>query len=96
VFKEVSFLEKQGYRVIPLVKVVPDAIAIKGDNLRVYAVEVERGVKEHIDFEKYSQTKCYDDVIWIIERIVHHGGHYKEQMDKLKKSFQNIIVRESV
>ena len=59
--EEVAKLEAQGFRCIPLVKVLPDAIAIKDG--KVYAVELETFSP---DYDKYQKVDFYDDVIWIV------------------------------
>lgn len=57
--------EKKGYRFIPLVKVTPDAILIKGN--KVIAVELENKTP---NYYKYKLTgKFYDDIIWIVKKI---------------------------
>jgi erythromycin esterase-like protein len=54
-------MSNQGFRVIPLLGVLPDGIAIKDG--KVYAVELETTSP---DYRKYSVTHAYDDVIWIV------------------------------
>jgi hypothetical protein len=55
--------EKQGYRFIPIVHRIPDAILVK-DN-RVFALEVERQGPGSADLTKYENWPFYDDIIWI-------------------------------
>lgn len=66
-FKELMILkkdfERKGFRFIPLVKVIPDAIAIK-DN-KIFAIELEHKIPR---YEKYDGTQGFDDVIWIIKK----------------------------
>ncbi len=64
---QAKILEKQGYKVVPITNVIPDIIAIQGDNIRVFAVEVERGKPNH---HKYTDDikKWFDDIIWILLR----------------------------
>ena len=64
IIEEKEELEKQGFRVIPLCKVIPDLIAIK-DNL-IFAIEVEY---QKPNYNKYTPEfrKFYDDIIWIIK-----------------------------
>lgn len=59
-------LEEQGFRCIPITHVIPDIIAVKGDNIKVFAVEVEHNRKNHV--KKYSENikSYFDDIIWII------------------------------
>ena len=67
ILKEIPELEKQGFRCIPIGKVIPDIIAIK--NGKVYAVEVEYG--RHPNYSKYNDVKKYfDDIIWIIRNPI--------------------------
>ena len=58
-------MEEQGFRCIPLGKVIPDIIAIK-DN-KIFAVELEYGKP---NYDKYTSNiqHFFDDVIWIIKR----------------------------
>lgn len=66
-FKELLILkkdfEKRGFKFIPLVKVIPDAIAIK--NNKIFAIELEHKTPR---YEKYDRTQGFDDVIWIIKK----------------------------
>lgn len=61
-FSELKNLEKQGYKCIPIVKPLPDIIAIK-DN-KVFAIEVEFG---KIEPKRYDGVTYFDDIIWIKE-----------------------------
>lgn len=54
-------MKSQGFRVIPLLGVLPDGIAIKDG--KVYAVELETNSP---NYRKYSIAHAYDDVIWIV------------------------------
>jgi len=56
-------LKAKGFRCIPLIKPIPDVIAIKGDNLEVYAVEVIHTVDPKVIEQKYKKVPWYDDVI---------------------------------
>ncbi|RKX44051.1 MAG: hypothetical protein DRP27_07375 [Thermotogae bacterium] len=69
--EELKKFERQGYRCIPLIKVIPDAIVIKDG--KVYAVELET---DHPDFDKYHNLKVnpYDDVIWIMKSYKKRRG----------------------
>lgn len=61
-------LKKGGHRVI-LLDIPgyprPDLIAIKGDNIKVYAVEIESGYIPPWKLEKYDDISFYDDIIWV-------------------------------
>ena len=65
ILKEVVELEKQGFRCIPIGKVVPDIIGIKDG--KVFAIEVEY---HQPHYEKYTDDirKYFDDIIWIIKK----------------------------
>lgn len=60
-------MEEQGFRCIPIGKIVPDLIAIKGDNLKIFAVEVESG-KGVPNYNKYDNVSFFDDIIWKVVR----------------------------
>lgn len=61
---EVKILEQQGFKCIPIGKVIPDIIALKDG--KVYAVEVEYS---RPNYDKYSDDikSRFDEVIWIIK-----------------------------
>lgn len=63
ILQEIPELEKQGFKCVPIGRVIPDIIGLK--NGKVYAIEVERG---NPNYSKYTEEikKFYDDVIWII------------------------------
>lgn len=63
---EVAELEKQGFRCIPITRVIPDIIAIKEG--KVYAVEVEYKTP---NYDKYTDEvkNRFDDVIWILRKF---------------------------
>jgi hypothetical protein len=65
ILEQTKILEKEGFRCIPVGKVIPDIIAIKNNN--IFAIEVEKG-KPH--WEKYTDDvrKYFDDIIWILLR----------------------------
>lgn len=65
ILDEIPELEKQGFRCIPIGKVIPDIIAIKDD--KIFAVEVERGTP---NYAKYTDVikNYYDDIIWILRK----------------------------
>lgn len=58
-------MEQQGFRCIPIGKVVPDIIALK-DN-KVFAVELEY---QKPNYNKYTDDikHFFDDIIWVIKR----------------------------
>lgn len=66
-FKELLVLkedfEKRGFKFIPLVKIIPDAIAIKEG--KIFAVELEHKIPR---YEKYNNQQGFDDIIWIIKK----------------------------
>ena len=68
VLEEARKWEDQGFRYIPLIEVLPDAIAIDFKRGKVYAVEIElQGKLEK--FHKYDDIVFFDDVHWIrVER----------------------------
>jgi hypothetical protein len=73
IMNEVYNLEKQGFRCIPIGRVIPDIVAIK-DN-KVYAIEVE--YKRVPDYDKYDRKdlkKYYDEIMWIIKNKQHNYG----------------------
>jgi AbrB family looped-hinge helix DNA binding protein len=78
VMKVWQSLNSKGFHTIPLVRPIPDLIAIKGDNLRVFAVEVEMPYKnqtQHDDKMKlYKGASWFDDVMLIVpERRMETG-----------------------
>ena len=66
ILQKAKELEAEGYRVIPITNVIPDIIAIKGNE--VVAVEVEYGYAPN--FAKYQDgfEKHFDAVIWELHR----------------------------
>ena len=79
VIQHCAEFEGQGFRCIPLLKhsVLPDIIAIK--DLKIYAIEVERG---RLDPRKYENVFCYDDIIWI---LYPNGRRCRNGMPKVRK-----------
>ncbi len=63
ILQEIPELEKQGFKCIPITKVIPDIVAIK-DN-KVFAIEVEY---QKPNYDKYTDIKHYDDIIWILRK----------------------------
>lgn len=65
ILNEIPELEKQGFRCIPIGKVIPDIIGIKDG--KVYATEVEY---DNPRYDKYTDDirKYYDDIIWILRK----------------------------
>ena len=65
VLEQIDELTKQGFRCVRLSKAIPDVIAVKGQNVKVFAVEVERYKART---EKYTDDvrKYYDDILWFI------------------------------
>ena len=63
ILKQIKIFEEQGFKcILTDFKPIPDFIAIKGENIKVYAVEVDSGRPRP---EKYQNTQIYDDVFWI-------------------------------
>jgi endogenous inhibitor of DNA gyrase (YacG/DUF329 family) len=59
-------LEEEGFKVIPIDTTgfpLPDLIAIKGENVRIYGVEVTQGKPE---FGKWDLKHPFDDIWWIL------------------------------
>jgi len=65
IIKEAEELKKQGFRIIPLIDVFPDIIAIKDG--KIFAVEVEYGKP---NYNKYTDEirQYFDDIYWIIRK----------------------------
>lgn len=61
---EVEKLKAQGFRVIPITRVIPDMIAIK-DN-QVYAIEVEYNQPNYKKYRNETMKSRYDAVMWIL------------------------------
>lgn len=70
ILKEVQLLEKRGYTCVPVGhRVTPDIIAVKGDNIKITAVEVEYGKPNYPKYSKEIQQN-YDDIIWILRNSI--------------------------
>lgn len=67
ILDEAAILEQQGYRVIPITKVIPDIIAIKDG--KVIAFEVEYKRVNNPNTAKYTDDikKYFDDVVWLLK-----------------------------
>ena len=69
ILQEIPELEKQGFRCIPIGKVIPDIIAIKIENGKLFiaGVEVEYGKP---NTSKYTPEirRYFDDIYWIIRK----------------------------
>jgi hypothetical protein len=63
ILKEIPELEKQGFRCIPIGKVIPDIIAFKDG--KVFAIEVEYGNPKYDKYDEETR-RYFDDIIWII------------------------------
>jgi len=66
ILKEIPKLEKQGFRCIPIGKVIPDIIAIKENE--IYAIEIERNKPDYKKYDKDDYRKYFKDIIWIIKK----------------------------
>jgi len=72
--KVMEELAAQGFRVVPvgLTNIgypVPDLVAIRGENIKVFAVEVDTRKPTTTKLKKYDGFPFYDDIIWVISRI---------------------------
>lgn len=69
ILKEINLLQQQGFRCVPVHWKTPDIVAIKGDNLKIFAVEVSDGIFG-MDIDKYPDElrRFYDDIVWIVYR----------------------------
>jgi transposase-like protein len=81
--KVLAEFQQKGYRCIPIMNVVPDAILIKGDNAKVYAFEFERRTHD-ISPEKYEGVTWFDDIIWVIDKSEFTPRSLKSTLNKLK------------
>jgi len=64
ILKEIPELEKQGFKCIPIGKVIPDIIAIK--NGKIYAIEIEYQKPNYLKYNKDNYKGYFEDVIWIL------------------------------
>jgi len=73
ILKETDNLRNQGFRCIPIGKVIPDIIAFKDS--KIYAIEVEC---DDPDYSKYTSaiSQLYDDIVWV---TYHNGERVKCQ-----------------
>jgi AbrB family looped-hinge helix DNA binding protein len=55
-------LSAKGFRCIPLLKPIPDIIAVKGKDLEIYAVEVIH--KSSPQLKNYDKAQWFDDVLF--------------------------------
>ena len=79
--EEKEKLIKKGFRVVyGDGKVKPDLLAISGDNIKVIAIEIERGTQEP-NLNKYNKTDDYDDVKWIFTKPKGVGQIKKKERD---------------
>ena len=62
--EELKLMKENGFRCIPLTKILPDAIAIKDG--KVYAIELETNSP---NYDKYINQIFFDDIIWIVYRF---------------------------
>ena len=66
ILKEIPELEKQGFKCIPIGRIIPDIIAIK--NEKIYAIEVEYQRPRYSKYNKSNYKKYFEDVIWILRK----------------------------
>lgn len=79
VLEEMAVWEKEGYRCFPVGATelgipTPDFIAVKGDNIRAFANEVEF---HKIKPNRYKDCKYYDDIVWILRSHRFKGKEIK-------------------
>ena len=65
ILKEVIKLESEGYKCIPIGRVIPDIIAIKRG--KIYAIEVEYGKPDYKKYNKDNYKNNFHKVIWIVK-----------------------------
>lgn len=70
ILQEIPELEKQGFKCIPIGKVVPDIIAFRDG--KIYAMEVEYGRPNYDKYSKDNYRELFEDVIWLL-RKKHEG-----------------------
>lgn len=90
ILPECSKLQEQGFRVVPIGKVVPDMVAIKDG--KVFAVEVEDLTAGHNLIPGYGKypnelSKYIDDVIWIVKKREHKTLHKTKYKSGLLNGF---------
>ena len=66
ILKEIPELEKQGFKCIPIGRVVPDIIAMKDG--KIYAIEVEYGNPNYSKYDRENYKNNFHDVIWILRK----------------------------
>jgi hypothetical protein len=66
ILRQAKILEEEGFRCIPIGKVIPDIVAVRDG--KIFAIEVEKGKRPN--WNKYTDDirKFYDDIIWILLR----------------------------
>lgn len=92
-------LQKQGFRVVPIGKIVPDVVAIKDD--KIYAVEVEDLTSSHSlipNYQKYpNELSSYiNDVIWVIKTKQNKTTHKVGYISNLLPGFVAIKIIEKL
>lgn len=80
---EIPILEQQGFRCIPIGKVIPDIIAIKDG--KVYAVEVEYGIPNYKKYDDETR-KYFDDIIWLLRKASNSKHNFYNIDIKLEKN----------
>jgi len=86
VSKYIKQFEKKEFRCIRLdERPIPDFIAIKGENIKAFAIEVQRGA---VQSDKYVDIRDYDDIYWIV--IMKEKRKIKS--DKKRKTIRGIVV----
>jgi len=85
-------LSTKGFRCIPLIKPIPDIIAIKGRDLEVYAVEIVH--KSSPQPKNYAQAPWFDDVLFAFYPI--EPPDFKVNNHVLVKTKYRITIPENV
>lgn len=62
--QEIPELERQGFKCVPITRVIPDIVAFKDG--KIYAIEVEYSGPDYAKYDKIPGR--YDDVIWILRK----------------------------
>lgn len=72
-FEEIHELGKKGFRCVPLIRPIPDAIIIDFENRKVLALEITTGKRPFtpVDIAVYNNINWYDDILWIRRRVIY-------------------------
>ena len=61
-----EYLERQGFKCVPITRIIPDIIAIRDGEL--YAIEVEYGKPKYEKYNIDNYKSYFKEVIWIIRK----------------------------